>query len=271
MDSSRFLEGYDDVDGRPDPGARIAYLDQISTSAAYKAQTFAMLDPKPGECLLDVGCGTGGDARELARRVSPGGRVVGLDRSLRMLAAARQRSRSETVALDFCQGDALALEFADRTFDAARCDRTLQHLDRPADALAEMARVVRPGGRVVASEPDWGTLVLDAPGLDPDLSRRVVLHNGDLIRRGHCGRELFRLFATVGLAERRVRPMSVVLTDFTTADGLCRLSEAIDRLVAADEIAAERGRAWLEQQREASLQGLFFAAMTGFCVRGTKR
>lgn len=270
VDTDRFLEGYDDVDGRGDPQGRIAYLDRIPSAATYKQQTFAMLDPRQGEHLLEVGCGTGADAFELARRIAPGGRVVGVDRSREMVAEARRRNRDQALPLEFCQGDVLALDFPDGSFDAVRCDRTLQHVEDPATAVAEMARVVRPGGRVVASEPDWDTLVLDAPELDHELSRRVAHHNCDLLRQGRCGRQLARLFTVAGLVVSDILPISVVLRDFELVDPMCRLSEAAETLVAAGELDTARGQAWLESQRHASSEGLFFAAMTGFCIRGTK-
>jgi ubiquinone/menaquinone biosynthesis C-methylase UbiE len=88
--------------------------------------------------VLDVGAGAGDDLRALAELVSPGGRVVGVD--LNPTSAEVQRA------------DACALPFADGTFDACRCDRTLQHVADPQKALAEMVRVTKPGGTVVVSE-----------------------------------------------------------------------------------------------------------------------
>ena len=65
------------------------------------------------------------------------------------------RRRSQHTWIEFVVGDAHALEFQPATFDAARAARTLQHLKDARRALAELARVVRPGGRVVLPEPDW--------------------------------------------------------------------------------------------------------------------
>jgi len=102
----------------------------------------------PGSRVLDVATGTGDLAIELARRVAPGGSVVACDFSDGMLA----RARSKAPEIDFRWGDALALEYADDEFDAATVGfgaRNFGDLDR---GLAEMARVVRPGGRVVILE-----------------------------------------------------------------------------------------------------------------------
>ena len=103
---------------------------------------------RPGERALDVATGTGDLAVALARRVGPGGEVVGVDFSEGMLAVARAKAPT----LRFEAGNALALPYPDAAFDAATVGfgaRNFADLDR---GLAEMVRVVRPGGRVVVLE-----------------------------------------------------------------------------------------------------------------------
>jgi demethylmenaquinone methyltransferase/2-methoxy-6-polyprenyl-1,4-benzoquinol methylase len=107
---------------------------------------------RPGQSALDVCCGTGDLALELAQRVTPGGRVVGLDFSEPMLELAREKSEDAGVPVRWVQGNALELPFPDGEFDACTVGfgvRNVVDLDR---GIAEMARVVRPGGRVVILE-----------------------------------------------------------------------------------------------------------------------
>jgi len=102
----------------------------------------------PGGEALDVCCGTGDLAIELRRVAGPSGRVVGLDFSPQMLAVAARKCP----AVEWVQGDALALPFADGAFDAVTVGfgvRNLADLDR---GLREMARVLKPGGRLVILE-----------------------------------------------------------------------------------------------------------------------
>jgi demethylmenaquinone methyltransferase/2-methoxy-6-polyprenyl-1,4-benzoquinol methylase len=102
----------------------------------------------PGDSALDVATGTGDLAVELARRVGPEGEVVGSDFSERMLELAREKAPR----LRFEQGNALALPYDDDSFDAATVGFGARNFSDLAQGLGEMARVVRPGGRVVILE-----------------------------------------------------------------------------------------------------------------------
>jgi demethylmenaquinone methyltransferase/2-methoxy-6-polyprenyl-1,4-benzoquinol methylase len=106
----------------------------------------------PGARVLDVATGTGDLAIELARRVAPGGEVVGSDFSEEMLARARRKAKPEDVELRFEWGDALELPFGDGSFDAATVGFGARNFSDLARGLEEMVRVVRPGGRVVVLE-----------------------------------------------------------------------------------------------------------------------
>jgi demethylmenaquinone methyltransferase/2-methoxy-6-polyprenyl-1,4-benzoquinol methylase len=105
----------------------------------------------PGSQVLDVATGTGDLALELARRVAPGGEVVGSDFSEGMLARARRKAGAAS-NLRFEWGDALDLTYADDSFDAATAGFGVRNFSDLARGLAEMVRVVRPGGRVVVLE-----------------------------------------------------------------------------------------------------------------------
>jgi demethylmenaquinone methyltransferase/2-methoxy-6-polyprenyl-1,4-benzoquinol methylase len=102
----------------------------------------------PGSRVLDVATGTGDLAIELAKRVSPGGEVLGSDFSEEMLSRARVKGAS-VAGLSFEWGDALQLPYTDDSFDAATTGFAARNFSDLQGGLAEMARVVRPGGRVV--------------------------------------------------------------------------------------------------------------------------
>jgi demethylmenaquinone methyltransferase / 2-methoxy-6-polyprenyl-1,4-benzoquinol methylase len=114
----------------------------------WRARAADLAAVGPGDRALDVATGTGDLAVELARRVTPGGEVVGSDFSQQMLVHARRKAPG----IAFEWGNALELTYPDASFDAATVGfgaRNFSDLDR---GLAEMARVVRPGGRVVVLE-----------------------------------------------------------------------------------------------------------------------
>ena len=104
--------------------------------------------PRPGDAVLDVACGTGIVARLAAGAVGAGGRVVGIDLNEVMLEVARQSAPPGDRRLAWRHGDASALPCADARFDLVLCQQGLQFVPDKAGALAEMHRVLRPGGRL---------------------------------------------------------------------------------------------------------------------------
>ncbi len=112
-----------------------------------------------GDAVLDVACGTGDLTEAFAR--TPAGRIVGLDFTREMLDIA-ERKRERVVAearsrIEYVQGDAQALPFADASFNVVSIAFGIRNVERPETALREFARVLRPGGRVVILEFDRPT------------------------------------------------------------------------------------------------------------------
>jgi arsenite methyltransferase len=130
--------------------------------------TRALLALQPGEKVLDIGSGPGFLADEMAAEVGPEGAVHGVDPSESMLAIARRRETSAQYAL----GDAVSLPFEDETFDAAIATQVYEYVpDMPA-ALAEVRRVLRPGGRLLILDTDWDAIVWHSS--DRDRMLRVL-------------------------------------------------------------------------------------------------
>ncbi|MGO9488477.1 MAG: class I SAM-dependent methyltransferase [Solirubrobacteraceae bacterium] len=109
------------------------------------------LAPRDGQRILDVATGTGMVAGELLRRADC--RVVGIDQSPQMLARARARFAGRPAGqIELLEGQAEALPFADASFDGLSFTYLLRYVEDPAATLAELARVVRPGGRIASLE-----------------------------------------------------------------------------------------------------------------------
>ncbi|MFI6870828.1 methyltransferase domain-containing protein [Nocardia sp. NPDC050406] len=126
------------------------------------------LAPRPGESALDIGSGTGTEVLALAERVGPTGTAMGVEPDPLLLAKAERRAANHGSTAKFISGDAYGLPFGNDTFDVALCERVFQHLTSPARAVGEIARVLKPGGRVVVMDSDWGTAIVH-PG-----DRKVV-------------------------------------------------------------------------------------------------
>ena len=171
------------------------------------------LAARPGQRILDAGCGLGEVARELAAAVAPDGEVVALDLSAATVQAAAQRHDGSPVR--YLTGDVAALAFPDASFDAVRSERVLQHLAEPDAAIAELVRVTRPGGRVCLIDTDWESLTVD--GLPDELvatMREAVL--AGTRRRGHLpemGRTLRRRLNRAGLADVTAQPVTLCFPD----------------------------------------------------------
>ena len=104
-----------------------------------------------GDRVLDVACGTGVVSRHAAARVGDEGAVTGLDRNEGMLEVAASAAAGTRPDVEWRRGDATDLPFADGSFDVVCCQQALQFLEDPPAALAEMRRVLAPGGRVALS------------------------------------------------------------------------------------------------------------------------
>jgi SAM-dependent methyltransferase len=123
-----------------------ADYDRISRGIADAIEHSVLrLDPRPGERILDLATGTGWTSRLLSRR---GAAVTGVDIAAGLLDAARAAAEAERLPIDYRVGDAEALPFADGAFDAVISTFGVMFASRPEAAAAEIARVVRPGGRM---------------------------------------------------------------------------------------------------------------------------
>ena len=133
---------------------------QDARAAALAERVRTFVQPRGDERALDVGTGAGALALALAPLVRE---VVGVDRVPELLALANERAPANA---KFGEGDAIELPFADASFDLAGTLRTLHHIARPELVVAELARVTRPGGRVLVVDQVAPVDPLEALELD---------------------------------------------------------------------------------------------------------
>jgi ubiquinone/menaquinone biosynthesis C-methylase UbiE len=245
----------------------LTLIDSLPFFAECKRESYDLLAATPGSRILEVGCGLGDDAAALAKRVAPGGSVVAVDGSQAMVEAARQR-HGDITGLSFDVADASQLPYSDATFDGCRIDRVLQHIADPAAAIREMARVLRPGGVLVAFDNDWETLTVDSA--NRVLTRTILNTWCDRFPSGWIGRRLVPLFLDARLEDVETHPKTLVSRDLSVADRVFSFFATAEGLVNAGTISRDDADRWIRELRSAEANGRFFTSYTGFLVSGTR-
>ena len=224
---------------------QIEYLDkgaQTKVGRDYKQRLITALNLQPGHRVVDLGCGPGTDLRSLADAVGSVGSVIGIDQDPRMLDQARQRLADRS-NVELHQGDIHELPFPDSSVDRVRVDRVLQHVDEPEKVIAEVRRVLRPGGLFALAEPDWDTLAVADE--DIETSRRFARYTADRVRNNTLGRQLPRLCLKAGLQVRSIDPIPAMFADFPTADLILGLRRNAARAVLDGVIPEADAEAWV--------------------------
>lgn len=261
---------WSDVDKAGDTAAFAAYLDTVralDAINAYKAASVEKMRLEPGMAALDVGCGTGDDCKRIADRVGEGGRVLGIDFSAAMVEESTRRWTGQGLPLQFAVGDVHHLDLPDQAFDAVRADRMFQHLAAPMTALRELVRLTRPGGRVVISDPDWGTYIMDAS--PTPASMRYLEYARGQAKNPWIGRQLYGMFRELGLVELEVAAHVIFFLDYAVLEKMGNLDAGFLAAVAAGQMS-DRDVAEVKadlQARQAA--GRFLTTVNVMTVSGT--
>lgn len=259
--------GFDTIVGNPD--YYIDFLDareELDDELRVKQVIAGLLELEDGLEVLDAGSGTGVDAARIARLVAPTGRVVGVDHSAEMVAEARKRVAGSGLPVTYEEGDVQALAYEDASFDRTRAERVLVHVPDPAAGVRELARVTRPGGLVVVSDLDGGTLFVNSSNVR--LATDLALGLTEDLANGWMGRRLHRMFLEAGLDDVRcvtnVVQNSVAFSKIVFAGRLKLMLESGQ--VAEQEVADF----WAELE-QGEREGWLCSGIVIFTVVGRKR
>jgi demethylphylloquinol methyltransferase len=195
---------------------RLNDLLSLGLHRLWKRQAIAWLQPRPGQHLVDLCCGTGDLSLVLAAKVRPGGSVLGLDAADAPLRLARMRAGKQPwLPLHWQQGDAMATGLASASLDGAAMAYGLRNLSDPAAALQELRRLLRPGGRAA---------VLDFRHIDPSAGWDAVLLRG--FQRLYLRAVVVPTARLSGL-EPHYAYLEQSLERFPTAEDLCGLAAQV--------------------------------------------
>jgi SAM-dependent methyltransferase len=261
---------FSDVDASGQAAEHAAYLDRLADLFAdLRRSWLSYLELQPGEVVLDAGSGMGEVTRALATMVAPAGRAIGVDLSADLVERANERAAS-TPDVDYRVGDLTHLPFEDATFDVAYCERVFQHLAEPDRGMAELFRVLRPGGRLAAVDPDFTRSAQDAD--DSNVSDILTAAARRAVANPSSGRQLRSKMVGAGFVEVAVHPTLLVTTDAVRFRALSprSLEERLKDLVAAGSLARDRADAFVADQDQREANGCFLVATPLYCATATK-
>ena len=221
---------------------------------------------RPGESVLEVGCGTGALDRWLAHRTSGANRILGLDLSGYLLREATALAGKEGLAgtVEFKEGSAYQLPFPDGSFDVAMSCTVLEEGD--ADRmLEEMVRVVNPGGRVAAAVRALDMSFYVNLPLRDELKRKAeATPFGAVVQQGCADASLYSRFVRAGLTQVKMFPQLAAMDDSSLA-----ALEYYQRVILSN-LSAEEVEEWEVARQQARDAGTLFISGPFHCAVGTK-
>jgi arsenite methyltransferase len=224
--------------------------------------SFDAIAPQPGEHILDIGSGGGFLLAEMARAVGPSGKIIGVDPSADMNAVATQHC-ADYPQVSLHQSDAHSLPLPDGTIDKAVSVQVFEYLNDIPAALAELARVLRPGGRAVISDTHFGSLIWHSD--HPDRMQEMLRSWDRHFTEPNVPELLPSLMPAAGLHIEKVIPHTIVDAVFRP-DGLANMMIVLMARYALDsgQMSPEIVQVWRDEQTALAKAGRFFFSVSQF-------
>jgi ubiquinone/menaquinone biosynthesis C-methylase UbiE len=243
-------------------------------SGQIRGQLCDLVALPPQGALLDVGCGDGSDLRQISRRAGLEACLVGVDLTEASLAKAREAAGRDT-RFSFTVADlSQSWPFERETFDVVFSNNVLECLGDKAAFLAELARVLRPGGQVLCAHWDHDMQTIDGP--DKALIRRVVAAFSDWQQAwmrdadGWMGRRLWPTFQATGFFTGQIETYTLTETEFVPGRYGYEQIHAFGALVQHGQLLRGEYRSFLESVEASALRGEYFYSRTLYVYVGKK-
>ena len=261
-----------EVDETDDPGFFIRFLDAsrvrvLEFARANPTAAFAYLELKPGQSILDCGCGTGDMLAIMAKLIGPG-EAHGGDLSEAMIREARKRASAAGVAnLTFEVMDVQSLPLHDQSVDRVTATQLLIHVPEPRKALHEMCRVTASMGLVAISDMDWDALAVGCS--NNNLSREFSRLFSNGVRNRVVVREYAGWLRAEGFVNIRTIPIPVVFDDWSFFKQWV-IEPSIADFISEGSMSTENAKELVEDLEQRNAVGNFFAASTLYTVIGQR-
>ena len=246
------MVAYDEAEARKTDRAY-----QTPDVTRQRMRTLEALQLKAGESVLDVGCGSGLLAHDMATLVGESGRVTGVDISQDMLALAEQRCADLSQVL-LKQSRAEKLPEGDESVDAVACVQVLLYVSDVASVLSEMHRVLKSGGRIAIIETDWRGTVLNS--FDDSLTRKMLAAWDNAVSSPNLPVRLGPLLKAEGFSAVNVDAFPIVNTSYTPGIWSVEMLEQFAEY-ARDQgaVSAADSEAWLDDLQHKGQRGRTFS------------
>lgn len=248
-----------DLNESAEEGAkRVEHVLETPTARQLRELVVDTLDPQADERILSIGCGPGYEPASLAKEDV--GQIIGVDLSRESLEIAAERC-ADSATVSLVQGDANRLPVADGQFDAAVAKQVYQFIPDIDNAMCELTRILKPGGRAVVVSPDVDADVMNTS--NRDRMRRVQAAYRDALPNPHLGSRLSTYAGEVGLTVEQIEPYTVVQQGITAR---VEQGTEVHRQIAEadDSIDSSEVAAWERELRELDEEGEFFRSGTQF-------
>lgn len=225
------------------------------------------LNVKPGEKLLDIGCGPSHIIYELSTKIGPTGTIDGMDMAEEALSVGKRRC-ANLENINFHIGEATALPFDDNTYDVVMSCQVFEYIHDIPTALAEVYRVLKPGGRVLIYNTDWQALLWHSSDRER-MAHIMEVWDGHLADPS-LPQTLGHQMKSAGFKNVETMPAIRLDTEYEPSNGSSAVSKFVIGYALSQGVAEDKVNAWEEDLIRCNEEGRYFYSSNEYLFTGIK-